>query len=73
MDIPRDKILLLRRIKKENDQLFRLGIKNQEKRFIQIQRNLGLSDKDCKEFIPLALNETVSLEKSTESFKIVVA
>lgn len=64
MDIPRDKILLLRRIKKENDQLFRLGIKNQEKRFSQIQRNLGLSDKDCKELIPLALNETVSLEKS---------
>ncbi|MBS7294385.1 MAG: hypothetical protein KIG96_03215 [Treponema sp.] len=64
MDIPRDKILLLRRIKKENDQLFRLGIKNQEKRFFQIQRNLGLSDKDCKELIPLALNETVSLEKS---------
>ena len=64
MDIPRDKILLLRRIKKENDQLFRLGIKNQEKRFIQIQRNLGLLDKDCKELIPLALNETVSLEKS---------
>ena len=36
MEIPRDKILLLRRIKKENDQLYRLGIKNQEKRFIQI-------------------------------------
>ncbi len=64
MDIPRDKILLLRRIKKENDQLFRLGIKNQEKRFVQIQRNLGLSDKDCKELIPLALNETVSIDKS---------
>lgn len=64
MDIPRDKILLLRRIKKENDQLFRLGIKNKEKRFYQIQLNLGLSDKDCKELICLALNETISLDKT---------
>ena len=64
MDIPRDKILLLRRIKKENDQLFRLGIKNQEKRFYQIQLRLGLSEKDRKELIPLALEETVSLDKT---------
>lgn len=64
MDIPRDKILLLRRIKKENDQLFRLGIKNQEKRFYQIQLNLGLSEKDCKELIPLALEESISLDKT---------
>ena len=64
MDIPRDKILLLHRIKKENDQLFRLGIKNHEKRFYQIQRNLGLSEKDCKELIPLALEEAISLDKT---------
>ena len=64
MDIPRDKILLLRRIKKENDQLFRLGIKNQEKRFYQIQLNLGLSEMDCKELIPLALEESISLDKT---------
>lgn len=64
MDIPRDKILLLRRIKKENDQLFRLGIKNQEKRFYQIQLNLGLSEVDCKELIPLALEESISLDKT---------
>lgn len=64
MDIPRDKILLLWRIKKENDQLFRLGIKNQEKRFYQIQLNLGLSEKDCKELIPLALEESISLDKT---------
>lgn len=64
MDIPRDKILLLRRIKIENDQLFRLGIKNQEKRFYQIQLNLGLSEMDCKELIPLALEESISLDKT---------
>lgn len=64
MDIPRDKILLLRRIKKENDQLFRLGIKNQEKRFYQIQLNLGLSEKYFKELIPLALKESISLDKT---------
>lgn len=64
MDFPRDKILLLRRIKKENDQLFRLGIKNQEKRFYQIQLNLGLSEKYFKELIPLALEESISLDKT---------
>lgn len=69
MDIPRDKILLLRRIKKENDQLLRLGIKNQEKRFYQIQLKLGLSDKDCKELIPLALDEVISLDKTIRKEK----
>lgn len=64
MEIPRDKLLLIRRIKKENDQLFRLGIKNQEKRFYQIQQNLSLSEKDCKELIPLANKESISLDKT---------
>lgn len=63
MNIPREKTVIIRRIKKENENLLRLGIKNQEKRFAQIRCNLRLSDKDFKELCILALNEKVSLDK----------
>ena len=61
MEIPREKIDLIKIIKKEDQNLSKL-IKNPEKRANYIKLKLGISDDDFKILYPLVMEKHVSLD-----------
>ena len=60
--ISRDKTLLVRRIKDENNHLIRLGIKNKEKREQVLQKKFNLTREELSDIMPLVLGESISLD-----------
>ena len=60
--ISRETKLLVRRIKNEDMQLSRLGIKSKEKREAKLKRDFNLSDDEFNQLLPLINGEAVSLD-----------
>lgn len=67
LEIPRDKIDLIRKIKKENQNL--RFIKNENAKLERIRLNLGISGNDFKILWPLANGQKISLDKPLDSKK----